>query len=76
MKIRIDARKAVFAGAVATALSYGAGSALAEERGAREGKHYYCIQAASVDACQRRCEGYEYHVMDTFISGTCCCRHI
>lgn len=74
MKTRIATRKTAFAAAIAAALTYGAGSALAEERGAREGKHYYCIQATTAEVCQRRCQLNDFHVMDTFISGTCCCR--
>lgn len=74
MKIRIGARKAAFAVPVAAALAYGGGSVLAQERGAREGKHYYCIQATTAEVCQRRCQLNDFHVMDTFISGTCCCR--
>ena len=70
--IHIDFHKAAFGTAVAAALAFGAGSAVAEERGAREGRHYYCFQEVKLSFCQSRCAAAG-HQWDTFIGGQCCC---
>ena len=72
MTKRFDARKAAFAAAVAASLAFGGQSALAEERGAGQGRHYYCFETYSVEACQTRCAA-EGHQWDTYWRRQCCC---
>lgn len=65
-------RNSAFAAAVAASLTYGGGSALAAERGARDAKHYYCFSTTTLYACQTRCAA-EGHQWDTYFKPQCCC---